>query len=79
MTIARKWVFPILRILIFAAIATALVKIAFFADPAVTQGGEFPTGEIVEPQVAVALGTISNDIVLDGSVAPPPPRASPRR
>ena len=36
--IARKWVFPILRIVVFAAIAAALVKLAFFADGAV--GGQ---------------------------------------
>ena len=69
MNVARKWVFPILRLLIFAAIAVALVKVAFFADtteaavdPAV------PTGEIVEPQIAAALGTVSNDVTLTGTV-----------
>lgn len=71
MTFARKWVFPILRILIFAAIAVALVKLAFFADP-VEQSGEVPTGEIVEPTVVVTTGTIQNDIVLTGSVGADP-------
>ena len=51
MSIARKWVFPILRILVFAVIAAALVKLAFFADP-VEQERRVPTGEIVEPQIA---------------------------
>ncbi|CAN5214372.1 hypothetical protein BH09ACT5_BH09ACT5_06390 [soil metagenome] len=68
MSIARKWVFPIIRILIFAAIAAALVKIAFFADPVVDDSAK-PTGEIVEPQVAVAVGTIQNDVTLTGTVA----------
>lgn len=67
MSIARKWVFPILRILIFAAIAAALVKLAFFADP-VQEGAEVPTGQIAEPQIPVALGTIQNDVVLNGTV-----------
>ena len=67
MTVARKWVFPILRILVFVVIAAALVKLAFFADP-VEQGGEVPTGEIVEPQIPVTIGTIQNDVVLSGSV-----------
>ena len=67
MSIARKWVFPILRIVVFAIIAAALVKLAFFADP-VEQSGEQPTGEIVEPQIPVTLGTIQNDVVLSGSV-----------
>lgn len=67
MSIARKWIFPILRILVFAVIAAALVKLAFFADP-VEQGAEVPTGEIVEPQIPVTIGTIQNDVVLTGSV-----------
>jgi multidrug efflux pump subunit AcrA (membrane-fusion protein) len=66
-TVARKWVFPILRILVFAVIAAALVKLAFFAEP-VTQGAEVPSGEIVEPQIPVTIGTIQNDVVLSGSV-----------
>lgn len=68
MGIARKWVFPIIRILIFVAIAAALVKIAFFADPVETDAA-MPTGEIVEPQVPVTLGTIQNDVTLQGTVA----------
>ena len=66
-SIARKWVFPILRIVVFAVIAAALVKLAFFADP-VEQSTEVPTGEIVEPQVPVTLGTIQNDVSLSGTV-----------
>lgn len=71
MGVARTWVFPILRIVVFAAIAAALVKIAFFPDPAAgTDGGgpAVPSAEIIEPQIPVALGTIRNDVVLDGSV-----------
>jgi macrolide-specific efflux system membrane fusion protein len=66
-SIARKWVFPILRILVFAIIAAALVKLAFFADP-VQESGEVPTGEIVEPQIPVTTGTIQNDISISGTV-----------
>lgn len=69
MSVARTWVFPILRIVVVAAIAAALVKIAFFADPVQEQGGEFPTGAIVEPQIPVMTGTVRNDIVLDGLVS----------
>lgn len=68
MGIARKWVFPIIRIVVFVAIAAALVKLAFFADPTAEAGSEQPTGEIVEPQVAVTLGTIQNDVQLAGTV-----------
>lgn len=73
MSVARKWVFPILRIVIFAAIAAALVKIAFFANDGGDQAvGEFPTGGLVEPEVVVGYSTIANDIVLDGNVVPAP-------
>jgi multidrug efflux pump subunit AcrA (membrane-fusion protein) len=66
----RKWVFPILRLVIFAAIAIALVKVAFFADTTETaEDPAFPTGEIIEPQVAATLGTVKNDVTLTGSVA----------
>lgn len=68
MSIARTWVFPILRILLFAAVAIALVKIAFFPDVAVDTNPAVPGAEIVEPQVAVALGTILNDVNVSGSV-----------
>ena len=54
MNVLRKWVFPILRLLIFAAIAVALVKVAFFADPDSSAADPaFPTGEITEPQYTV--------------------------
>lgn len=79
MSVARTWVFPILRIVVFAAIAVALVKIAFFADPAQSSSGESPTGAIVEPQIPVMTGTVRNDIVLDGTVsadAPVPIKAT---
>lgn len=73
MNVARKWVFPILRLLIFAAIAVALVKVAFFADTAATETDPaFPTGEIVEPQIPVTLGTVKNDVTLIGTVASDP-------
>ncbi|WP_294179279.1 efflux RND transporter periplasmic adaptor subunit [uncultured Schumannella sp.] len=72
MGIARTWVFPILRLIVLVAIGAALVKLAFFADTADTAAPEFPTGEIIEPQIPVTLGTISNDIVLEGSIAPAP-------
>jgi macrolide-specific efflux system membrane fusion protein len=65
----RKWILPILRILIFAAIAAALVKIAFFADTTEELQSEVPTGAIVEPQVAATVGTILNDVTVQGTVA----------
>ena len=69
MGVARRWVFPIIWMVIFAVIAAALVKISFFPDAAAAGGdGAVPTGEIVEPQVPAMIGTIRNDVVLDGTV-----------
>ena len=65
----RKWVFPILRLLVVAAIAVALVKLAFFADTAEAQDPAQPTGQIVEPQVPVGVGTITNDVTLPATVS----------
>ncbi|WP_174844576.1 MULTISPECIES: efflux RND transporter periplasmic adaptor subunit [Cryobacterium] len=72
MNIARKWVFPILRLIVIAAIAVALVKLAFYPDTAVERNPAEPTGVIVEPQVPAALGTISNDVTLPGTVSADP-------
>ena len=68
MSVARKWVFPILRLVVFAAIAVALVKLAFFGTSTAGAGGELPTGGVVDPQVPVMIGTVSNDVVLSGTV-----------
>lgn len=70
MSVARRWVFPIIWMVIFAVIGAALVKLAFFPDAAATgSDGLEPTGQIVEPQVAVSTDTIRNDVVLDGSIS----------
>ncbi len=66
--IARKWVFPIIWIVIFSVITAALVKLAFFAEPSDTATPEVPTGELIEPMVPVAVGTIRNDVIVDGQV-----------
>jgi multidrug efflux pump subunit AcrA (membrane-fusion protein) len=71
--IARRWVFPIIWMVIFAVIGAALVKIAFFPDVAdAGSDGLEPTGQIIEPQVPVTLGTIRNDVVLDGTISADP-------
>ena len=72
MGVVRTWIFPILRIVIFIAIAAALVKIAFFADPLTEAGPEFPTGEITEPQIPVSIATVQNDVSVQGSVSADP-------
>jgi macrolide-specific efflux system membrane fusion protein len=68
MSVARKWVFPIVGLVVAAAIAVALVKLAFFGTSVAGAGGEEPTGGFVDPQVPVMIGTISNDVVLSGTV-----------
>jgi macrolide-specific efflux system membrane fusion protein len=68
MSVARTWVFPILGLVVAAAIAVALVKLAFFGTSVAGAGGEQPTGGFVDPQVSVVIGTVSNDVVLSGTV-----------
>jgi macrolide-specific efflux system membrane fusion protein len=65
--VVRKWVFPVVRILLVAAIAVALGKLAFFPDKA-EDVSAIPTGEIIEPVIPVALGTIVNDVVVQATV-----------
>lgn len=72
MNIVRKWVFPILRLVLIAAIAVALVKLAFYPDTAADSHPAQPTGVIVEPQIPVTLGTINNDVTLPGTVSADP-------
>ncbi len=73
MGVARRWVFPIIWMVIFAVIGAALVKIAFFPDvEASGTDGLDPTGQVTEPQIPVTTGTIRNDVVLDGSIAADP-------
>lgn len=69
MGVVRKWVFPSLRLIIFGAIAAALIKVAFFPTVAETANPDVPGAEIVEPQVAVALGSIENNVTLTVTVS----------
>lgn len=68
MGVVRKWVFPILFIVIFGLIAASLVKFAFFPDGE-PENPDVPGAQIVEPQIAVTIGTIQNDVSLTGTVA----------
>ena len=69
MGIVRKWIFPVLRIVIFLAIAIALVKVAFFPDTTSTSNPDVPSAQIIEPQIPVEIGTIQNDVTLSGTVS----------
>ncbi len=71
--IARKWVFPIIRMLIFAAIAAALIKLAFFGGlGAQATDSTIPTGAVADPTIQVETGSIANDVVLDATVQADP-------
>jgi macrolide-specific efflux system membrane fusion protein len=67
-SVARKWVFPIIRILIFAAIALALVKLAFFSGAISATDTTFPSAQVSEPESVVAIGTITNDVSVAATV-----------
>lgn len=72
MAVWRTWIFPIIRILIFAAIAVALVKVAFFAETEERADVDSPSAEIFNPQYEVTTGTIKNDVEMTGTVLPKP-------
>ncbi|RFA22123.1 hypothetical protein [Subtercola boreus] len=77
MGVVRKWVFPIIRLVVVVAIAAALCKLAFFPDTKAEADAAVPTGQLTEPQATVATGTISNDVTLKATVTADP--ASPIR
>ncbi|MGH8773779.1 MAG: efflux RND transporter periplasmic adaptor subunit [Jiangellaceae bacterium] len=68
MGITRRIVFPALRIAILTAIAVALLKLAFGADPEPTSQPLTPSAEVTDPQVPVSLGTVANTVTVDDAV-----------
>ena len=69
----RTIVLPVLRLAVFAVIAIALVKFAFFPENApATSEGLTPDGQLFDPVVVVETGDIVNDIVLDGTIVRDP-------
>ncbi len=71
--VTRRYIFPIVRIVIWAVIAAALVKIAF-AGTAIGRADDalVPTGQVADPAVEVATGTIINSVTVAGSVVTDP-------
>lgn len=67
MIVWRRWVFPLLLVLVFGACAAALVKIAFFPDRA--ESVVSPEAGITDPVVAVERGSVVNALSLSGNVA----------
>ncbi|WIE76653.1 efflux RND transporter periplasmic adaptor subunit [Curtobacterium sp. MCSS17_007] len=67
MTVLRRWVWPGLKFLVFAAIAVSLVRLAFFAaqpDEAET----LPTAQLEDPTVTVETGDVVNDVEATGTI-----------
>ncbi|WP_448071370.1 secretion protein HlyD [Georgenia yuyongxinii] len=76
MSFARHILFPALRLLVWAVIAAALVKLAFFngaggltADPGVPVE---PGGVFTDPVVTVGTGTVTNTVTVDATVTADP-------
>lgn len=74
MTVARHVVFPALRLLVWAVIAAALVKLAFFGGAAAAPAGQVdvPGAVFTDPVATVTTGTVSNTITVDATVKADP-------
>jgi len=68
MLVWRRWIFPILLLIVCAAVAAALVKLAFFPDQA-DAAAQAPTGTVSAPVVAVTTGDITDQLQVDGTIA----------
>ena len=67
MIVWRRWIFPLLLVLVFGVCAAALVKIAFFPDR--TEAVVSPEAGITDPIVVVERGPVVNSLSLGGNVA----------
>lgn len=73
MGVTRRIIFPAIRIVLWAVIAAALVKIAFAGADLSTQDNSLqPTGAVVEPTVEAVSGTVVNAVAVQGSVVADP-------
>ncbi|WP_431073458.1 efflux RND transporter periplasmic adaptor subunit [Microbacterium phyllosphaerae] len=63
----RRWIFPLLLVLVFGACAAALVKIAFFPDR--TEAMVSPESSVSDPVIPVERGSVVNALTLSGNVA----------
>lgn len=68
MIVWRRWVFPILMVVILGAAAAALVKIAFFPDTAPAAAAA-PSAQIADPVVPVERADVVNALSLPGTIA----------
>lgn len=74
MGVTRRIVFPAIRIVLWAVIAVALAKIAFTGAGSAAQAEDplQPSVEVVEPQVAVTTGTVTNAVTVSAAVVADP-------
>jgi len=73
MGVTRRYIFPTVRILLWAVIAATLVKIAFNGASVETEDTSLmPTGQVVEPTVQVSTGTVTNAVTVQASVVSDP-------
>ncbi|UNK69702.1 efflux RND transporter periplasmic adaptor subunit [Microbacterium sp. H1-D42] len=68
MLVWRRIVVPVIFILVLAAGAAALVKLAFF-PAAADVAQEQPTAGIADPVIAVERGAVVNELTLQGNIA----------
>lgn len=67
----RTWVLPVLKLVVVAAIAIALVKLAFFPDTTEAAAEDPMAGAMFEePMAVVERGSIENAVEIDGTVVP---------
>lgn len=67
MIIWRRWIFPLLMVVILGVCAVALAKIAFFPDE--VESTVSPEAALTEPVVVVERGSVVNALSLNGNVA----------
>ena len=69
MGVTRRFIFPLLRIVLWAIIAAALARMAFAGSNLSTGDTSLkPSAEIIEPQVPVTTGSITNTVSVTGAV-----------
>ena len=68
MVVWRRWVLPILLLIVFGACAAALVKLAFFPDSS-TAAVVSPEAGVSDPVIPVERGSVVNALSLPGNIA----------
>jgi biotin carboxyl carrier protein len=71
--VTRRIIFPSVRIVLWAVIAVALVKMAFTGtDITAPPDALHPTAQVVDARVAATAGTVTNTVTVKGAVAADP-------